>query len=194
MDRNTSLPDIAVNREFILSIASFEHKKGLDVLIRAFAVVHSVRPGLALVLIGRSSDAEEDLQGLATSLGVGGDVLFVPNLPHSQIGLFLERAKMFCLPSRDEPFGIALLEAGAYHLPVVASRVGGIPEFVLEGETGLLVEPDDSTGLASAINRIFSEPQLACKLAENLHNLVASKFTCEGAYKAYRDLTCTNRA
>jgi glycosyltransferase involved in cell wall biosynthesis len=188
VDRTTGLPAALRDREFILSVATFEHKKGLDVLLRAFAEVRRTNPGLALVLVGRSSHAESELRTLASNLSVADDVFFCANIPHPQVSLFLERAKVFCLPSRSEPFGIAILEAGAYRLPVVASRVGGIPEFVVDGETGILVEPGDAEALACALNRILANTQLAHDLGERLYRRAATDLSWRRAYNQYRAL------
>ena len=188
VDRTAVMPRALADRAFILSVATFEHKKGLDVLLRAFAEIRHTNPGLALVLVGRSSHAEPQLRQLASDLYLAEDVFFCPNIPHPQVGLFLERAKVFCLPSRSEPFGIALLEAGAYRLPVVASRTGGIPEFIADGETGLLVEPDDAQGLAHALNRILSHTQLARDLGERLYRRAATDLSWRRAYEEYRAL------
>jgi len=186
MDQNTLLPTSLENRKFILTIATYEDKKGLDVLVRAFEKVRSENAGIALVLIGRSSHAESKLRSLVGELDLSDDIFFCANIPHSQIGVFLERATVFCLPSRAEPFGIAILEAGAYRLPVVASRVGGIPEIVIDGETGLLVEPDDANALAAALNRILEDTKLACEIGEKLYRRVDTDLTWRRAYEQYR--------
>lgn len=185
LDRSNGLPKILHNREFILSVATWEWKKGLDVLLRGFAEVRRTNAGIALVLVGRASEAESGLRTLAAELGVANDVLFFESVPHNQIGLFLERAKAFCLPSRAEPFGIAILEAGAYRLPVVASRVGGIPEIIVDGETGLLVEPDDVKALAAALGRVLCDTDLARDLGERLYQRVGGSFSWRRAYKEY---------
>jgi glycosyltransferase involved in cell wall biosynthesis len=141
-----------------------------------------------LVLIGRAGGAERDLQNLAGQLGIAADVLFVENVPHPQVGVYLEHAKVFCLPSRAEPFGIAILEAGAYRRPVVASRVGGIPEIIVDDETGLLTEPGDPEGLAASLGRILSDPDLARSLGERLYGNVVENFSWKRAYREYREL------
>jgi glycosyltransferase involved in cell wall biosynthesis len=192
IDRTRALPSALSDRNFILSVAAFEHKKGLDVLLRAFAQIRYGNPSLALVLVGSSSHAESELRRLAADLGLAEDVFFFSDVPHEQVGLFLERAKGFCLPSRAEPFGIAILEAGAYRLPVVATRVGGIPEFVIDGQTGLLVEPDDPIALAGALNRILTDEELARDLGEGLYRLAATEMSWSRAYKAYRALLSTD--
>ena len=100
----------------------------------------------------------------------------------------MKQAKTFCLPSRAEPFGIAILEAGAYRLPVVASRVGGIPEIIIDGETGLLVEPDDTRALTAALDRVLSDADLARNLGERLYERVVGDFSWKRAYQQYRTL------
>jgi len=183
-------PAALTDREYIVSVATLEHKKGHDVLLRAFAKLRrtAAGEGLALVLVGRSDAAEPGLRALTSELGLSRDVFFCTNVPHQQVGVFLERAKAFCLPSRAEPFGIALLEAGAYRLPVVASRVGGIPEIVIDGESGLLVQPDDVDELASALDRLTADPDAARAFGERLHQRVASEFPWRRAYEQYRTL------
>jgi glycosyltransferase involved in cell wall biosynthesis len=188
IDRSTKLPAALRARRFILSIATFEHKKGLDVLVQAFAEVRRTYPDLALALVGRSSEAGPNLRALACELRIADDVLFFESVPHHQVGLFLERARVFCLPSRAEPFGIAILEAGAYRLPVVASRIGGIPEIILDGETGVLVAPDDVKALVSAIDHVLSDIEFARGLGERLYWRVAANFSWRRAYEGYRAL------
>lgn len=188
IDRASGLPPGLRDREFILSVATLEQKKGLDVLLRAFADVRRANPGLALALLGRSHGAEADLRALANELNVSDDVFFCNKVPHPQVGLFLERARAFCLPSRSEPFGIAILEAGAYRLPVVASRVGGIPEIIVDGETGLLVEAGDSEALACALNRVLRDRDLARNLGARLYDSVRSNLSWRRAYQEYRTL------
>lgn len=185
-----ALPAELLHREFILSVATFEPNKALDVLLRAFARVRRASPppndNLALVLVGRSAEAEGDLRALAAELGLARDVFFCVNVPHAQVGLFFERAKVFCLPSRYEPFGIAILEAAAYHLPVVATRIGGIPEIVTDGTHGLLVESENPDALAQALQRVLSDPGLARTLADRLYDRVVKDFRWERAYDEYR--------
>jgi glycosyltransferase involved in cell wall biosynthesis len=188
VDRANGLPAVLVNREFILAVATWEWQKGLDILLRAFAEVKRTNAGIALVLIGRAGGAESGLRTLAVELGVANDVLFFESVPHAQVGLYLEHAKAFCLPSRAEAFGIAILEAGAYRLPVVASRVGGIPEIVIDDETGLLTEPEDVTALAAALGRVLSDTELARDLGQRLYQRVVNDFSWKRAYQEYREL------
>jgi len=188
VDHSASPPPAVLERDFILSIATFERQKGLDVLLRAFARVRRTHPRLRLVLVGRSGPEEKRLRVLAVELGIDGDVLFYNDVPHSQVGLFLERAKVFALPSRAEAFGIVVLEAAAYRVPVVASRVGGIPEIVVDGESGVLVEPGNPEALAGALERVLADDAWARGLGERLHRRVATGFSWDRAHQAYQAL------
>lgn len=188
VDRSVTPLAILGNRKFILSVATWEQKKGLDILVCAFATLRNKYPGLALVLVGRSAEAAVSLKEYVNDLKIEEDVFFYESVPHSQIGMFLENATLFCLPSRDEPFGIALLEAGAYRLPVVASRVGGIQEIVTDGETGILVPANNANALTVALDQILSDPEFGRKLGEALYRRVVTHFTWERAYKEYRAL------
>ncbi len=190
VDRNGEWPAALGEgaRPFILAVATFEDKKGLDVLVRAFADVRRSRPGLALVLVGRRAAATGELRALASELGLDGDVFFFENVPHARVGAFFERAAVFCLPSRAEPFGIVLLEAGAFRLPVVASRVGGIPEIIDDGVTGLLTAPDDVAGLAAALRRVLGDGEFARAAGTRLYNRVQADFSWTRAYEGYKSL------
>jgi glycosyltransferase involved in cell wall biosynthesis len=176
------------DRDIILSVATFERQKGLDVLLRAFAEVHLANPRAALVLVGRTGEAISQLRAVALQLGLSNDVLFFENIPHGEIGPFFEKAKIFCLPSRSEAFGIVLLEAGAYRLPVVASRVGGIPEIIDDSETGLLVAPDDIRALAAALARLLGDGEFAQAAGRGLRRRVETEFTWTRAFDAYMSL------
>jgi glycosyltransferase involved in cell wall biosynthesis len=181
------IPDPRLDdRQFILTVAAYEPKKGLDILIRAFSViVGRVESDICLVLIGPDRGIRTELEGLAASLGVGKRVLFFSDVPHSRLHPFYNAATLFCLPSRSEPFGLVLLEAGAFALPVVASRVGGIPEIISDGETGRLVLPDDPRRLAEALLHLLLVSTERVQLGKALKARVRAEFTWTKAYSRY---------
>ena len=86
---------------------------------------------------------------------------------------------VFVLPSYSEGVSLALLEAMAAGLPVIASRVGGLPEVVTDGENGLLVPPRDADALAAALTRLLADPSLARQLGENARGYVREHFSLE---------------
>lgn len=175
-------------RRYIVALGKIENRKGLDVLLRAFARLRPRHDGLALVLVGNAGDASESLRSLTRELALSDDVFFFDAVPNTRIGWFLARADVVCLPSRSETFGIVLLEAGAFRRPVVATRVGGIPEVIENGTSGLLVEPDEPEALAVAIERVLTDRSLANALGERLFERVESEFTWGRAFSAYKKL------
>jgi len=145
-----------------LTLASLHHRKGLDVLVDALIEVSrsSSRP-IRWVMGGEGPEVlelTERVKRLPPSLRI--------DLP-GQIDAVahLAVADLFCLPSRKEGLGVALLEAMAAGLPVIASAVGGMTEAFVDGESGLHVPPGDSAALAAAISRLIEEPGLATRLA-----------------------------
>jgi len=83
-----------------------------------------------------------------------------------RLGELLAEASVFCVPTRREPLGFVFIEASLHRLPVVATRLGSLPDVVKDGETGLLVEPDDIESLADAISRLLADPALAQRMGE----------------------------
>jgi glycosyltransferase involved in cell wall biosynthesis len=131
----------------------YPRQKGLDVLIRALAEIPKRTP-VSLRIVGEDWGGTEELLRLAASLGVRPRVEFTGAISRSAVLTEYKGADLFVLPSRFEPFGIVLLEAMAAGLPIVATRVGGVPEVVEEGRTAVLVPPGDPTQLALAIGEL----------------------------------------
>ena len=137
-----------------------EPKKGLRILLQAMAVLAKRygQPPCQLLLVG-DGPSRHELELLREQLGLSSWVVFAGS--RRDIPRVLHAVDAFVLPSLYEGFGIAILEAMAAGKPVIATAVGGIPEFVLSGETGLLVEPGNVEALADAIDRLLSHPQQA---------------------------------
>jgi len=150
-------PDLPEDARILLAVSRLERQKGLDVAIEALARVRADHPRAVLLVLGHGSDAAE-LLALAARLGVADAV----HLPWrvGDVAEWLRRAELLVHPARWEGFGLALLEAMLAELPVVASEVSSIPEIVVDGETGLLVKPDDVSGLAAALNELLGNPEL----------------------------------
>jgi glycosyltransferase involved in cell wall biosynthesis len=180
------------HRPFILCIAAYEHKKGLDTLVRAFRLVRSgyVVP-VRLVLIGADRGLGRELAELAIELGLEEDVLIRGEVPHEELHKYYERATIFCLPSRSEPFGIVLLEAGAFRCAVVATSVGGIPEIITDCANGLLVPPDDPEALATQLLYLLNDEAERRRLGDALFEHVTASFTWRAAYRSYVGLLLT---
>ena len=154
----------------LLAICRLVRQKGVDVAVRALPDVRREHPDAVLVVLG-DGDERDALVRLATELGVAG-ALFLP-------GRSGDVAEWLVHPVRWEGFGLALLEAMLAERPVVASAVSSVPEIVVDGQTGLLVSPDDPAALARAIGRLLSGPELASRLGKGGRERARSKFSVD---------------
>jgi glycosyltransferase involved in cell wall biosynthesis len=137
----------------LLAVCRLEPQKGLDVAVRALAQLREVEPAAELVVLGEGPERER-LEGLARELDV--PVHLLGRVP--DVAAWLGRADVLVHPARWEGFGLALLEGMLAQLPVVATDVSSIPEIVADGDTGLLVPPDDADRLADALARVLADP------------------------------------
>ncbi len=128
------------DEDVLLYVGRLERLKGVDILLRATAQLET-RTDIKLLIVGGSGNSPETerLKALATELRLGDKVQFVGSVPHTDLPTYYNAADVCVLPSHYESFGLAALEASACGRPVVASRVGGLPSVVLDGQTGYLV-------------------------------------------------------
>jgi glycosyltransferase involved in cell wall biosynthesis len=141
----------------------YPEQKGLESLVEAFALLP--RPlDARLRLVGEDWGGLARLERIARDLGVAGRMNATGPIPRRELLSEYASSDLFVLPSLFEPFGIVLLEAMAAGLPVVATRVGGIPEVVEENRTAILVSPGNPAELARAINRCLSDRMLSARL------------------------------
>lgn len=173
------------SRRYILHVGTFEEKKGQLVLLDAFAGVRTQHPELDLVLIGRSTPHLAIIESRIAQLGLQQCVHVLPDLTHEEVLPHYRHATLFCLSSLYEPFGIVILEAGMYGLPVVASRVGGVPEIIRDGEDGLLVEPGHPELLMGALNRMLADERRRAEMGQSLRAHVKGGFTWASACESY---------
>jgi len=154
-------------------VCALRPEKDLETLVEAFAQVRAVHAGTALAIVG-SGPCLPALQSRATSLGILPDCLFEPATPH--VAHWLNAIDIFVLPSLTEALSNSLMEAMACGCAVVASNVGGNPELVTDGQTGLLFPPGDATALAAALHRLIADPSLRATLAANATRLIHDRF------------------
>ncbi|MCU0309556.1 MAG: glycosyltransferase family 4 protein [Acidimicrobiales bacterium] len=153
-------------RPYVLAVGRHVHQKGFDVLIDAFAqLVREQDFSWDLIIVGDGPE-HRSLVDRAKGLGLGARVSFTGALGRSETVACFRASSLFVLPSRHEPFGIVSLEAMAAGKPVVATAVGGVPEFVADGETGRLVPPDDPEALVTAVRWMHDHPVQAADFGE----------------------------
>ena len=127
------------------------------------------------------------MRATSDRLGLGDRVTFPGRVDHATAMRLFAGCSSFVLPSRHEPFGIVNLEAMAAGKAVVATRVGGVPEIVTDGENGLLVEPEDSAELATALRRLADDAALRERLGAAGRQR-AEGFTWPAIASAYLDV------
>jgi glycosyltransferase involved in cell wall biosynthesis len=169
-------------------------EKGFDLAIQALAGLDSgTRAGLK---IAGDGPQRERLVGLTRELGLTSRVSWAGWVATEQVGRFIAEAELVLVPSREEAFGLTALEAAFAGRPVVASRVGGLPEVVLEGQTGLLVPPEDVRALIEAIQHLLSHPEMASAMGREAARLARRRFPLsrcvDGYEKLFRDLASRN--
>jgi glycosyltransferase involved in cell wall biosynthesis len=144
----------------VLSVARMYPRKRIGDLLLAADVLRARVPGLQVRVVGRGPEWPA-LSRLHAELGLGDSVVLLGDLTRERLAEEYVNATVFCLPSVQEGFGIAFLEAMAAELPVVACRVAAVPEVVRDGVTGLLTAPRAPGELAAAIERLIADPALA---------------------------------
>lgn len=164
--------------------------KGQDILIRTMAGVLQTHWDAKLYVVGTGPDRGR-LEDLAVDTGVAHAVEFAGE--SSDIPLWMGAADLFVLPSRAEAFGIVLAEAGCAARAVVATRVDGIPEVVIDGKTGVLVAPDSPHALSQAINGLLASPARARVLGDAGRRHVMASFTPEAWWAGFRRLLSAQR-
>jgi glycosyltransferase involved in cell wall biosynthesis len=170
----------------LVTVARLSPEKGLPHLLEALPEVVGQFPDAEFLLVGGGALAG-DLKDRAARLGVGDHVTFAGARPNPEALAMVSSAEVFVLPSLGEGLGIVLIEAQALGVPVVGTRVGGIPDVIEDGVTGLLVPPADPQALAGAVNCLFSDPALARRLAAVATSRLA-RFDWDRIAEAYAEL------
>ena len=166
-------------------IGRMEHVKGVDVLLDAMRVLADRFPSLRLLAVGDGS-REDNLKRRAAELGLAGRVQFT-GLRADAMAI-LRGLDALVLPSRSEGLPITLLEAFALSVPLVAARVGGVPEFVEDGVTGLLCPPEDPAALADALTRLLASPDLRRGIAARARRVFEERLDARRMVGAFEDL------
>jgi glycosyltransferase involved in cell wall biosynthesis len=144
---------------------SLEKLYGIEYLLRAFGSLFHQNGDLRLLIVGDGTQRPV-LESLASELKIAGSTRFAGRVPHEQVIRYLHEMDIFVVPSLQESFGVAAVEAAAAGLPVVASSVGGLPEVVVDGETGFLVPPADIEALRRRLSQLITDPALRQRMGQ----------------------------
>ena len=153
----------------ILSVGAMTPRKGHHLTLQAFAKIKTLVPLARLVIMGTLTipDYYQALIRQTAALGLTGCVEIIANASRTEILTQLARASVFALHSQEESQGIALCEALAVGLPIVATRIGGIPYVVDDGQNGLLVSYEDVDGFSYAVLRLLTDQNLLAQFSAN---------------------------
>ena len=171
--------------DYIVCSGHLQEHKGQDILLRAFAEISDDFPHLRLELVG-DGPMKDQLEALIQNLKLNGRVSLRGGLPREAALPIMQKAALTCVPSRRETFGLVLLESMAMEVPIVATRVGGIPEVVRDGSEALLSGSEDHKQLAQAIRRLLHDSQLRSDLIRRARARLFEMFTSERFMKDYR--------
>jgi glycosyltransferase involved in cell wall biosynthesis len=165
----------------VLYVGRLSREKGVTVLLES--VPHVVRqlPEVRYSVVGRlhNSITADQLNAQIVATGAQRNIALVGHVAWREMAAWYARAALFIQPSFYETFGIACLEAMCFSLPVVATRVGGLPEVVEDGVTGILVPPNDPQALAQAILSLLRDPEKRRRMGERGREKVLAEFTAE---------------
>jgi len=162
----------------VLFVGRLAENKGLDVLVKAAGAVIKARPEVRFALVGEDGGMGKAVAAQARALGISGNFLLTGRIEDdAMFRSAFAACDIFVLPSVFEAFGIVILEAMAMGKPCVATKVGGIPDLVNDGRTGLLVEPGDHSALAKALLSLLDDPKTAAEMGEAGRKEVGTGFT-----------------
>lgn len=189
------------------TVKALAPKYGIDTLLRAFAILQKnlalsspdLSAKLSLRIVGEGSQKEE-LVSLAQTLGVAHLVTFVGRVDNLDVPKELDKLDIYVALSRldSESFGVAIVEAGAAGRPVVVSDAGGLPEVVLNGQTGIVVPRENPEAAAQAITRLILDRQLRIQMGEAGRQHVRDSYSWDSCVKTmvklYEDVVCQHKS
>jgi len=163
------------NKKNILFVGVDWIRKGGDDLVSAFEIVLQKHPDASLTIVGCSPDI--DLPNCT----------IVGKIPAGEVGHYYEQASVFCLPTKVEPFGVVFIEALSFYLPIVATNVGAIPDFIVDGENGYLVEPGDVQALAEVLIDLIGDRERCRAFGNSGYSLYQERYNWDAVGKLIRE-------
>ena len=177
---------------WMLTVGGSGPHKGVDTGLRALAALRDRLPDLGYAVAGPGRHTEA-LQRLADAHGVGDRVRFIPEVSDADLPGLYNAADLYLGVSRKEGrsvegFGIALAEAMACEVPVIAGRSGGIPELITDGATGLLVDPERTDPLVEAIEQVLGDRAVGERLGRNGREAIVKQFNWKRTTEGLRTI------
>lgn len=181
--------EIPNDAHVIVNVSRLEHKNGVGDVIDACGHLFKKMDNAALVIVGDGS-LRRDLERRAREIGIRDRVYFLGEMDRSEVGRIISSSDVFVRTPLSEGFGISFLEAMAAEVPVVATPVGGIPDFLEDGETGLFAEVGNVTDIREKVEELIGNELLREKLKKQAKGMVEEKYDwnmiAKGIYDLYR--------
>jgi glycosyltransferase involved in cell wall biosynthesis len=172
-------------RPRVIVVSNLIHYKGHEFFLRAWPAVRARFPSATALLVG-DGPMREQLEMIARDLGIGESVRFLGT--RQDVPALLARVDLCVHPSLQEGYSNAILEAMAAGCPVVATRVGGNVEAIVDGETGILVQSENADALAGGMLRLLSDPALAAELGSRAAAVIRRSFDIHAVVAAYENI------
>ncbi len=169
-ERTQAYCNIRADEKIVITVSRLVHKNGVDTLIEAMRFLPE---NVTLFVLG-TGPLENKLK--ANSYKLKARIKFLGHIDHSELPHYLALADVFCRPSRSEGMGSAFIEAMAAGVPVVATAVGGIPDFLRHEETGLFAEVDNPESVATNITRLLEDRALCERIISNARKIVEARY------------------
>jgi glycogen(starch) synthase len=169
---------LETDRKIVLFVGRLYHRKGLEILLRSIPPVLKDYKEVKFAISGTGfKQKEESLHSLAKELDIEDHVTFLGYVPDEKLPDIYAASDIFVLPAIYENFPFAILEAQATALPVISTKVGGIPEFLVSNENGFVIDPGDSTQLTEKLLSLLQNPKLASKMGKRGRQLIEEKLS-----------------
>jgi glycosyltransferase involved in cell wall biosynthesis len=165
----------AHSARYALTVAKLYPRKAIDILLESISKLGPRTHDVCFAIAGNGPE-EQALQQKARELRIEKQIVFLGEIENKDIPALLKKCEFFVLPSRSEPFGIVFLEAMTFGKAIVATNVGGIPEFVVDGFNGLLVPSEDSDALAEKIELCIENQDVRERLGHNGLSVVETRY------------------
>ena len=165
------------DRKIVLFVGRLYHRKGLETLLRSIPPILEEFKDIRFIISGKGfKQKEESLRNLAKELNIEDYVTFLGYVPDDKLPNVYSFSDIFVLPAIYENFPFAILEAQSTGLPVISTKVGGIPEFLINNENGLLIDPRDPKQLTQSVLALLKDTELAKEMGNRGRKLIEKKF------------------
>ena len=175
---------LSEDQMMLLCIANFNHIKGLDILIKAAAILKEGGLGNDKTLLYIVGQPQQDIDALKEDIDRLGLTQVVNLIGISNIvPTYIAASDIYIQPSRSEGTPLSLMESASYSLPLIGSRIGGIPEVISDGDNGIIVEPGNEMQLASAIKTLILDSEMRTEFGQKSYQFFKEKFTIDNGVK-----------